>query len=319
MVSNSSLQKAASRIRSGAALPHDEMAITEYRNGLAPILIQACAITQDAIGRSSTACEFAARLKRYDSIVRKIIRQKTHPGRMDDIVGLRIIVRNRDDQAILVAALQQLAEVSSVCRDYVSDPVSTGYRAVHQFIELVDDEGRIVRVEIQVRTYAQHLWASLSESFGQQVKEGGGPCEIRSFLLSVSQALDRFDVTHDSLSMVPIGESSGGSDEFVVISFAVESRRLQQEIRWGSDIVSAVDTFSLIESQNTIGLETVLLYCRDVSSLRRTHIAYFPASLVAELSDVATLQLPDWVIARLLLPKETTDTFDGNVLAGIFK
>jgi hypothetical protein len=70
----------------------------------------------------------------------------------------------------------------------VSNPRSTGYRAVHAIVQY---DGR--RIEIQLRTRTMHEWAFTVERFagrlGQDIKGGRGPIEVVDWFRAVSEAM----------------------------------------------------------------------------------------------------------------------------------
>lgn len=98
---------------------------------------------------------------------------------------------------------------------------SHGYRAVHV---LVDVDGR--KVEVQIRTAVQHLWAELSEklsdAFGVAVKYGGGPPAVRSALDHVSLVVSQFESDEAAL-----GESLRSLEAAPTPEVAVELDALQ--------------------------------------------------------------------------------------------
>ena len=137
----------------------------------------------------------SCRVKRLDSLVRKLRRQRSMDiVRMDDIVGYRFIVPS-------LAALDSAVEVLSCThsphriRDYRVE-THNGYRAVHMIFRRGlslpgSGDPKMYSYELQLRTYYQHLWSSTSESFGEQVKEGGGRPEVRNYLDALSKESSR--------------------------------------------------------------------------------------------------------------------------------
>ena len=61
-----------------------------------------------------------------------------------------------------------------------------GYRAIHL---IVTEDGK--PIEIQVRSYLQHLWAQYSEIIsdfeGQEIKYGGGDPRLIQYLINLSE------------------------------------------------------------------------------------------------------------------------------------
>ncbi len=119
------------------------------------------------------------RTKTTQSIVDKLLRGSIKLTQIQDIAGCRIVVKDIADQNKIVDQLRILFDNHKI-KDRRENP-SHGYRAVHVIVFV---NGKAV--EIQVRTELQHLWAEKSEkladSFGQEVKYGGGEELVRKDL-----------------------------------------------------------------------------------------------------------------------------------------
>jgi putative GTP pyrophosphokinase len=106
--------------------------------------------------------------KSTPSIIAKLIRQpSTRLTQIQDIAGLRVIVKDYAEQNVLRDTMQALYPD---CKIYDRrEKSSFGYRAVHLVIKV---EARLV--ELQIRTEFQHVWAQISEKladlFGQDLK-----------------------------------------------------------------------------------------------------------------------------------------------------
>lgn len=109
----------------------------------------------------------AQRLKRTPSILLKLRTHKTmRLSAMQDIGGLRAIF----DEVHQVYSLVDIYRTSKsrhrlfALNDYISNPKSDGYRSVHLVYQLKKSPS--IFIEIQVRTYLQHIWATAVEVFG---------------------------------------------------------------------------------------------------------------------------------------------------------
>ena len=123
------------------------------------------------------------------AIVDKLNRGSMRLSQMQDIAGCRVVVADTPAQD---AAICQLASVfHSTTIDRRERP-SHGYRAVHVIVRPVRRP-----VEVQIRTVLQHLWAEFSEkaadTFGMEVKYGGGHKVIRDALDGASDLVARFE------------------------------------------------------------------------------------------------------------------------------
>ena len=184
VTSRSAINKLGDRIRDHGLSQDDRELLLDYRASFLPAYesvvarIRATLPELQVTGRPE---------KTPDSIVAKLRRTGIELARMQDIAGCRLIVDQLDDQDRTVARLVSVSDKAKVV-DRRKEP-SFGYRAVH-VIPTVD--GR--QVEIQVRTFPQHLWASTSErladEFGTDLKYGGD----RLQLLPAKRYLERASV-----------------------------------------------------------------------------------------------------------------------------
>ena len=111
------------------------------------------------------------RIKTVDSIVDKL-KRRGHEVTIDnifahiqDVAGIRVICNYLDDIYYLRSLLTR-NESFKVIRevDYIKEPKDSGYRSLHLIVEvpIVISEGTLhLPVEIQLRTIAMDMWASL--------------------------------------------------------------------------------------------------------------------------------------------------------------
>jgi putative GTP pyrophosphokinase len=109
----------------------------------------------------------AQRLKRTPSILLKL---KTHAtmrlSAMQDIGGVRAIIGNVDDVYNLVNTYRTSKSRHKLfaLHDYISTPKVDGYRSVHLVYQI--KKAPSIFIEIQIRSYLQHIWATAVEVFG---------------------------------------------------------------------------------------------------------------------------------------------------------
>ncbi len=120
------------------------------------------------------------RLKRFATIVDKLGREPTMKlTRMEDIGGCRAILREQALIDAVVVRLQRRWDIHRV-RDYVREPKSDGYRAVHLIVRKNER-----RIELQLRTPWQDLWAQSVENDTRRLriglKFGAGPDVLREY------------------------------------------------------------------------------------------------------------------------------------------
>ena len=119
----------------------------------------------------------SVRLKRLDSIRRKIGRPGTHfrLGTLDDVIGVRLICQNVADVMAVSGRIERSSHFHR-SKDYISAPADSGYRGIHHIMRFDQaasaDHSLAVRFEIQARTYLQHRWAVWCEAHGEKAKIG---------------------------------------------------------------------------------------------------------------------------------------------------
>jgi len=107
------------------------------------------------------------RLKRMASIIKKLQRpeRKFELGALDDIGGCRLIVETVDDVYAAAKWLNDRLEIKAI-KDYVEKPQNSGYRSYHAIYK-VPVNAVVYRIEVQIRTRLQHLWATAVEAVGE--------------------------------------------------------------------------------------------------------------------------------------------------------
>ncbi len=136
-----------------------------------PINTFQATLRQRLKGIDSTAI-VAQRLKRTPSIIKKLQRfQSMHLARMQDIGGLRAIVKNLSSlnklQKKYKAKKFQHELISE--KNYVLSPKPDGYRSIHLVFRYKNDQASDyngLQLELQLRTKLQHAWATAVETMG---------------------------------------------------------------------------------------------------------------------------------------------------------
>ena len=156
----------------------------------------------------------SVRLKRLDSIRRKLIRTRTNftLGRLDDVIGVRVICQSLQDVLEFSSRIGQVP--GSRLKNYVIKPTKTGYRGVHGILAFAQPAGNGIelraRFEIQIRTHLQHLWAVWSESHGDAVKIGTGESDEHRRLCRKSKKIAKWESDNCDLVQHEYPEYAGG-------------------------------------------------------------------------------------------------------------
>lgn len=141
----------------------------------------------------------AGRLKRFQSIRRKLKPGNLTLYQMQDIAGVRAIMPTMDAvdalTSVYLAGGTKGALVGSP-KDYIAAPKADGYRSRHLVMKFDGDPdvtgGNRLTVELQIRTQLQHAWATAVEAVGlvrnENLKAGqGDPDWLRFFVLMSSE------------------------------------------------------------------------------------------------------------------------------------
>jgi putative GTP pyrophosphokinase len=132
------------------------------------------------------------RLKRTPTIAGKLVREpKMKLSRMADIGGVRLIAPDQSAAYRIATRLRRNWTITRL-RDYVTEPKSDGYRALHLINR---HRGRLI--EIQLRTKSQDTWANgierLSRTAYPGLKFGQGPKILRDTLRDFAEIFARVD------------------------------------------------------------------------------------------------------------------------------
>jgi len=297
--SKKQLEKLGKRYRGFTDEPQDRNLLFEYRNFRSQNLPDILRDIEPALHGSHAV--LSARAKRVDTIVRKLRREGTMQlPSMADIVGLRIVVASPDEQYKLLTALQSLpVEIASI-RDYVKEPQDSGYRGIHVIgvVEQLMPSAKITAkftYEVQIRTPYQHIWSTLSESYGEQVKEGGGPESIRNFLSSLSENIEAYEGGHTEEQQLVI-DSTGSGSKFAVLLFDKKMGQ-RTSLNIYPDFAEALAAFSFYESQNSRNLNTEVVFLsanHPQEVFEVTHPRYFNYQ--------GRPNIPDAILGDLTLP-----------------
>lgn len=111
------------------------------------------------------------RIKSADSIINKLYKDNLEftldnvERYINDIVGVRIVCAFESDVFELINIIRDSNIIHVIKeKDFISKPKNTGYRSYHLLVEVpveLINEKVMVKAEIQIRTLAMDLWASL--------------------------------------------------------------------------------------------------------------------------------------------------------------
>lgn len=158
------------------------------------------------------AVQVAARVKKLNSFLKKLERdgwpQFYYPtDAIKDVIGARVVCWFVDDCFGILKFIRRSShfrvadETIHPMKDYITNPQSAGYRAIHVFTDVTYDavkkSGQNVVVvpdnilcEIQVRSKLQDAWGDITHEFFYKAKNSGVNDEsLEQFLADVSERL----------------------------------------------------------------------------------------------------------------------------------
>lgn len=138
----------------------------------------------------------AGRLKRTASIRKKLFRGTVSLDELQDVVGCRAILKSMDDLREVHSKYHSVNDGGHVRRssDYIQVPKRSGYRSIHLVIGFSENgvgaKHSGCKVELQLRTQLQHVWATTVEAAGsmrnEDLKAGEGDQRWLRFLTLMS-------------------------------------------------------------------------------------------------------------------------------------
>ncbi len=190
VLSNTQTKKLGDRLRSGNINDNDLVMLDAFRQTFREVDEKAYTIIQQALPSPTDLTITKRKRKTQQSIVDKLVRQANlRLPQMQDIAGCRIVLQSGINQAnnlndiLLTAFENQHWKIKS------KERLTDGYRAIH-IIAKLDKKF----YEIQLRTYAQDIWANLVESLSDKsntLKYGGSDDE-KELIMQLKELSESF-------------------------------------------------------------------------------------------------------------------------------
>ena len=154
-------------------------------------------------GEANPIDAIESRLKSPESIIEKIDRKgidfsvEAIEEHIDDIAGIRVICSFESDVYLIAEALLRQTDVQLIERiDYIANPKPSGYRSLHLVIAIpifLYDEKKIMKVEVQLRTMAMDMWASLEHKLAYKKEQSAEADRMHANLLECAELSARID------------------------------------------------------------------------------------------------------------------------------
>lgn len=149
------------------------------------------------------------RLKSAESAVGKLTRKGIEVSTQNimeyiqDVAGIRVVCNYVDDIYRLVSVLEKHKDLRVIRKtDYIEEPKANGYRSLHLVVEVpVVISEMIMRlpVEIQLRTIAMDMWASLEHELHYKSNKNM-PSDAIEELRSCAEELAVLDIRMQNVS-----------------------------------------------------------------------------------------------------------------------
>ncbi|MBO4331039.1 MAG: GTP pyrophosphokinase family protein [Oscillospiraceae bacterium] len=141
------------------------------------------------------------RLKKPESILNKLSRNgypmtvESIEQNINDIAGVRVICSFSSDIYMLADSLLKQDDVLLLQKkDYIAEPKPNGYRSLHLIIAtpiFLHNSKRLMKVEVQLRTLAMDMWASLEHKL--RYKKNAASAEMAAELLACAEKSAEID------------------------------------------------------------------------------------------------------------------------------
>lgn len=154
-------------------------------------------------GEANPIDAIESRLKSPESIIEKVDRKgidfsvEAIEEHIDDIAGIRVICSFESDVYLIAEALLRQTDVQLIERiDHIANPKPSGYRSLHLVIAIpifLYDEKKIMKVEVQLRTMAMDMWASLEHKLAYKKEQSAEADRMHANLLECAELSARID------------------------------------------------------------------------------------------------------------------------------
>lgn len=182
--------------------------------------------------------DIKSRVKSWESLIKKV-RRKEIPltlssieENIHDIAGVRVVCSFPDDIYMLADCLLNQDDITLIeKKDYIKNPKPGGYRSLHLIISVpifLQDEKRMVTVEVQLRTIAMDFWASLEHKIYYKF-EGNAPDYLEQELKACADMADMLDNKMFSLNQAITKIAEEQAKEKEAAKVAEEMKKAERE------------------------------------------------------------------------------------------
>ncbi len=152
--------------------------------------------------------QIESRLKSPQSILEKLKRKgfdisvRSIKENLFDVAGIRVICNYADDIYRIAEMLTRQDDITLIrTKDYIEHPKENGYRSLHLIVSIpifLAEKTENVMAEIQIRTIAMNLWASLEHELKYKSDEDVSD-ELKKRLKDNAEAVAKIDMEMQSI------------------------------------------------------------------------------------------------------------------------
>lgn len=181
--------------------------------------------------RIKTPQSIAKKLSRYgkDLTIENIIKY------VNDVAGIRIICSFTSDIYRIAEMIKKISDIKVLkIKDYIANPKPNGYTSYHMIVSVpihLSDITIDTKVEIQIRTIAMDVWASLEHKICYKF-EGNAPEHIQKELKECSELVAYLDKKMLSLNEEIQNYSTRPVEDYNL------------EIRYNSRVIESIGTIA---------------------------------------------------------------------------
>lgn len=189
-LSNTQITKLGDRLRDSELSEDDLNMLDEFRQTFSDIDEQAYKNIRETLAKYDDLTITKRKRKTQQSIVEKLKRQpKLRLPQMQDIAGCRIVIEGGTQRAQNVNSVLEKAFEQQQWQIENKDRDEHGYHAIHIIVKM---DAKFY--EIQLRTYAQDVWANLVESMSDEKNtlKYGGSVQEQGVMTQLKTLADEF-------------------------------------------------------------------------------------------------------------------------------
>ena len=277
------------------------------------------------------------RLKRLPTIIKKLNRFKDmRLSSMQDIAGVRIVVKNLDQlEKAEKSIIRWKGLLKNKTKDYVKCPKPDGYRGKH-FIFKHDG----MFVEVQLRTVAQHVWATAVETTDMfhetSIKMGEDDTYWSDFFRNVSGAFamiedgsrktsqkefskkcaeikkitKKYKILHsietmklsEEINKIMMKEDKKGVGRYVILNLDYKKKKCDAYVFKEDHYQKAVKKYQDLEKNLKKEQNVVLIAINDIKEIEEAYPNY--ALKLDAFQRLLAFLLPDLLSDKLVRPKK---------------